>query len=264
MLAGTAVRRSIAWSVAASLALVGCTAAGSATPSPLPSVAPSATAEASPRASLPSLPPLGSALRFVTLGDGYTAGTDTPDPRQDSWPAQLEQAMQGRVRLRLVDNLAEPGLYSQDIIEDLEWQLETLRPDVVSLLIGVNDVIATQVSLEDYRQNVSTILDMLLARLPPARVFVITTPDYTLTGQGRTFGDPADKRAEIAEANRIISEEASSRGIAVIDISPVSDRVPDDPTLVLEGSLNPSAKQYAGWVEIIGPRMERALTGEEP
>ena len=244
--------------------LAACTVAGSGTPSPVPSVVGVAGAPGAPGPAR-GRPPLGSQpLRFVALGDGYTAGTDTPNPRQDSWPAQLEQAMRGRVRLRLIDNQAEPGQYSRDILEDLEWQLETLRPEVVSLLIGVNDVIASRVTLEEYRTNVVQILDTLLVELSPRQIFVITTPDYTLTGQGRDYGDPLQKRAEIAEANRIITEEATARGIPVVDISPVSDRVPDDPTLVIEGSLYPSAKQYAGWVEIIGPRMERVLTGEEP
>jgi hypothetical protein len=39
----------------------------------------------------------------------------------------------------------------------------------------------------------------------------------------------------------------------------VSDRVTDDPTLVGADGLSPSAKQYAGWVELIAPRMRVAL-----
>ena len=62
------------------------------------------------------------------------------------------------------------------------------------------------------------------------------------------------------EALNDITVAAEERGIVVVDISPVSDRVTEDRTLVVDG-LHPSGKQYAGWVELIAPRMLSALGG---
>ena len=43
-------------------------------------------------------------------------------------------------------------------------------------------------SLDEYRSNVATIVDELLVTLPPCRIFVITTPDHTLTSWGAALG----------------------------------------------------------------------------
>jgi len=249
-------------SVVAALSLAGCGTAGSGavspaavTPAPTVSSTPSAAVEADTSA-VASEP-----LRLVTLGDAYTAGTDTGAPKRDSWPAQLVQAMErGDVRLRLVDNLADSGQTSQNVLDEQLPQVESLRPDVVTLQVGVNDIIARE--FEAYRSNVSRILDALLLILAPERIFVITTPDHTLTQRGGDWGSRDAGRAAVREANAILREVAAERGITVIDISAVSERVADDASLVIGDGPYPTAKQYAGWVEVIGPQMRRVLTGE--
>jgi lysophospholipase L1-like esterase len=201
----------------------------------------------------------------VTLGDAYTAGTDTVAPKRDSWPAQLVQAMdRGEVRLRLVDNLAESGQTSEDVIRTQLRQLESLLPDVVTIQVGVNDIIARDIGLDDYRANMTLILDELLRTLPPRHVFLITTPDHTLTERGGDYGSREAGRADVAEANAILRAVADELGVTVIDIAPVNERVTGDASLVIGEGPYPTAKQYAGWVEIIGPQMRRVLVGEEP
>ncbi len=44
-----------------------------------------------------------------------------------------------------------------------------------------------------------------------------------------------------------------------MDIAPISDIVDRDPTLVGDDGLHPSAKQYAGWVELIAPVVRRLV-----
>ena len=145
-------------------------------------------------------------LRLVTLGDAYTAGTDTLAPKRDSWPAQLVQAMErGAIPLRLVGNLAESGQTSEDVIRTQLRQLEALRPDVVTLQVGVNDIMANDWSLDEYRSNLATILDELLAALPPHRIFVITTPDHTLTSWGGRWGPRDVGHAAVVKANDILA-----------------------------------------------------------
>jgi len=252
--------------VLAALSLTACTGAGSSSPAPdvstpvdeaSPSVSPEAVAAAPADGSEP--------LRLVTLGDAYTAGTDTPAPKVDSWPAQLSQAMdRGDVRLRLVANLADSGQTSEDVIRAQLRQLESWRPDVVTLQVGVNDIIARDISLADYRQNMAAILDELLSILPAARLFVITTPDHTLTARGGDYTSREAGSAAVLEANGILTDEAGERGITVIDISRVNGLAEGDASLVIGEGPYPSAKQYAGWVEVIGPQIGRALSGLEP
>jgi lysophospholipase L1-like esterase len=199
-------------------------------------------------------------LRYVALGDSYTEGARVRV--QDNWPNQLVRALDGDVPMVVAANIAASGKTSQDVIDEQLWELRSLDPEVVSLQIGVNDVIAPDIGPEEYRANIALVLDALLALLPPERIFVVTTPDYTRTPRGADYGDPGVQRAAIAEVNGILAEAASSRGIRVIDIAPISDRVADDPSLLTADGLHPSAKQFAGWVELIAPVVREALTGE--
>jgi lysophospholipase L1-like esterase len=155
-------------------------------------------------------------------------------------------------------NLARSSHRSEDVIVEQLPQLEALRPHVVTLLVGANDVV-TGVDADTFRSNVATILEAITARLPADRVFVITTPDYTLTPRGGDYGDRVEQRAGIRAFNAIIREEAAERGMNVVDITPVSERVPEDPALLADDALHPSAKQYAGWVELIARAMRERL-----
>ena len=58
--------------------------------------------------------------------------------------------------------------------------------------------------------------------------------------------------------------------ITVIDIGPVNERVSEDPSLLVQANPSdpprpyPTAKQYAGWAELIGAYVREALEGIEP
>src|SRR4029079_5008489 len=80
----------------------------------------------------------GSEIRFVALGDSYTIGTATASSAE-RWPDQLVARIgPDGGRLRLVANLAVNGFTSRDVIEEELPAVEALRPELVSLLIGVN------------------------------------------------------------------------------------------------------------------------------
>jgi lysophospholipase L1-like esterase len=134
-------------------------------------------------------------------------------------------------------------------------QLPALEPGFVTVLVGVNDIVQG-VSEATYRENVTIILDELLSRLPPSRLLVVTTPDYTVTPQGEEFGDPTQQAAEIARFNTAIAELASERGIIVVDIHDLSLEAATDRSLVADDGLHPSGAQYARWVDRIAPVVE--------
>ncbi len=117
-------------------------------------------------------------VRYVALGDSYTIGTSvTPAER---WPDQLVRALgPAEPTLDLVANLGVDGSTSGGLIRDELPRLEELRPELVSLLIGVNDVVQ-RVPPPAYEANVVTILDALLGRLPADRIVTVAIPDYTV------------------------------------------------------------------------------------
>jgi lysophospholipase L1-like esterase len=160
--------------------------------------------------------------------------------------------------LDLAANLGVNGFTSRDVIEVEMPRLEALRPEVTTLLVGVNDVVQG-VPAETYRANVARILDDLVARVGPTRCLLVTTPDYTVTPAGADYGDPATQSAGIRRSNAILTEEGSGRGLTVVDIHDLSLRARDDRSLVATDGLHPSGAQYALWVERILPAMAALL-----
>jgi acyl-CoA thioesterase I len=198
-----------------------------------------------------------SPLRYVAMGDSYTIGTAVDGPER--WPDQLVAALAGRGRrIRLMANLAVNGFTSGDVIERELPAFLDLDPGFASLLVGVNDVVRA-VPHDRFEANAARILDAFLAKLPPDRVLVVTTPDYTVTPEGATYGDPATQRAGIRRNNAILSRLAADRGIAVVDIWDISSAAIGDASLVARDGLHPSGEQYRRWVERILPVAERLL-----
>jgi acyl-CoA thioesterase-1 len=186
-------------------------------------------------------------MRYVALGDSYTIGTAVGEAER--WPNQLTVRLPA---LELVANLGVNGFTSRNLIDVELPQLDELRPELVSVLIGVNDVVQG-VPAEAYAANVARILDAVVARVGAGRVFVVTTPDYTVTPAGADYGDPATQSAAIRASNAVITELATGRGIPVVDIFDISLEAAEDRSLVAEDGLHPSGSQYARWVDRITP-----------
>ena len=133
----------------------------------------------------------------------------------------------------------------------------------MTLLIGVNDVVQG-VAAERYRSNVEAILDDLVGRLPPDRLLVVTTPDYTVTPAGADYGDPA---TGVRRSPRTTRSWPSSRAGAG-SRSSTSSTSPPGPRRIDRSSprdgLHPSGAQYARWVDRIAPAVDRLLGRGHP
>ncbi len=194
------------------------------------------------------------ALRYVGLGDSYTIGTSVAEG--DRWPNQLVERVDA---LQLVGNPAVNGYTSADLINDELPQLDALRPEFVSVLIGVNDVVQG-VADSQYAGNMAVILEELLTRLPPNRIVCIATPDYTVTPSGAGFGDPAQQSDAIVRFNAILREACEHREVRFVpEIFEISQAALEDRSLVAEDGLHPSGKQYSLWVDAIVPVVEELI-----
>jgi lysophospholipase L1-like esterase len=195
-------------------------------------------------------------VRYVALGDSYTIGTAVTEAER--WPNQLAARIG---EIELAGNLGVNGFTSADLIADELPRLDALRPELVSLLIGVNDVVQG-VPDAGYASNVAVILDDLAGRLPADRIVCVATPDYTRTPRGADYGDPDLQSDRIVRINAILREACELRGITFVpEIFEISQRASDDPDLVAEDGLHPSGVQYRRWVEAIAPVVEVLLAG---
>ncbi|RKY16102.1 MAG: hypothetical protein DRQ55_18715, partial [Planctomycetota bacterium] len=88
--------------------------------------------------------------------------------------------------------------------------------------------------------------------------------DHTLTHWGKAFGPREDSLAAVEELNATLTDAAGERGIGVIDIASVNELAAGDPSLVIAEGPYGTPKQYAGWVEIIGPHIREAVLPTDP
>jgi len=197
----------------------------------------------------------------VALGDSYTIGTSVEPAER--FPDQLVAALGPDERtLRLVANLGINGYTSADLIGQELPALDRLRPEFVTVLIGVNDVVQG-VPIDRYEANAVTILEALLDRLPADRIVTIAVPDYTVTPSGADYGDPRQHHDGIVAVNDVMKRLSAERGIHYVDTFDLSLRAADDRSLVAADGLHPSGKQYGLWVERLKPIVEDLL-GRRP
>jgi acyl-CoA thioesterase-1 len=191
-------------------------------------------------------------MRYVALGDSYTIGTAVP--ATERWPERLAAALgpPAEPALDLVANLAVNGATSGDLIRDQLPALERLRPDIVSVLIGVNDVVRG-VAPAGYEANLERILGTLLGHVAPDRVFAVAIPDYTVSPSGSDYGDPVRQHAAIVAANAAMARRCRAAGIAYVDTFDLSLRAAVDRALIAHDGLHPSGAQYGLWLERIVP-----------
>jgi lysophospholipase L1-like esterase len=80
-------------------------------------------------------------LRVLCLGDSNTYGLWLDQREKEAYPQQLEALWNQRVKAPQLEvlNLGFPGTNSSRLVRDVPRLLETLRPDILILLVGVND-----------------------------------------------------------------------------------------------------------------------------
>lgn len=191
-------------------------------------------------------------IRYAVIGDSYSIGEGAM-PEQ-SWPVLLARHLTSEgVRIKLVANPSVTGWTTQQAIARELPLFREAKPGFGTLLVGVNDWVQG-VSPDKFRQNLNCLLEEMLSILPGNnRLLVITIPDFSVTPEGPKYALGRNIAEGIASFNRIIIEEATKRGLRVVDIFPASQRMGNDATLVATDGLHPSAKAYAEWEALIYP-----------
>lgn len=195
---------------------------------------------------------LNEAAEMLALGDSYTAGTGV-DP-EDRW---LNRVIR-RLRDRGID-VADPtviaanGWTSADLADAIERRSLENTYDIVSLLVGANDVFDGR-PIAAFRRQYVDLLERAIefAGSDPDSVLALTIPDYTPTPVGQA-NDPADHAERVAACNRLIETEAAERDVRTVDVVPISRRVRDEEGLVADDGLHPSPAQHELWAEAILP-----------
>jgi lysophospholipase L1-like esterase len=187
----------------------------------------------------------------LSLGDSYTIGTGASSAAH-SWPAIIAArlAEQSGRQVELT-NPAINGFTTQDLIDDELPQVRRLKPDLVTILIGVNDLVRDR-SPESYRISLVEIYDEVAKEMAPdGRVFAVSIPNWSVVPAAREYGDPERIRDLTDTFNDIAREEAEKRGFGWIDITAASLSGLGTPDWIASDGLHPGDNQYAAWAEVI-------------
>src|ERR1700687_3874924 len=129
-------------------------------------------------------------MRYLALGDSYTIGTGASN-QAHSYPSILAMRLNEATGLQVdVTNPAVDGFTTLDLIENELPYLGQVKPHLVTILIGVNDLVQGR-SLAEYGESLSTIYDRVAAlALPVGQVVAISVPNWSVTPAAASFGDP--------------------------------------------------------------------------
>lgn len=188
-------------------------------------------------------------LSYLALGDSYTIGESVNE--SERWPNQLALALTKKgVSVSQPKIIATTGWRTDNlkdaiIKEDLKHDY-----DLVSLLIGVNNQYqgkpADQYAME-FEDLLKTAIQ--LAKGKSNNVFVVSIPDYGFTPFGLAKKETISK--QIDEFNAINKKISKKYKVAYYNITDISRKGLEEPSLVAPDELHPSGKMYTLWTERI-------------
>lgn len=197
-------------------------------------------------------------VRYVAIGDSYSIGTGVkPD---EAWPKLLTDHLKADgIDITLVANPSRNGWTTVDA---QQFEMKVLRnssPNFVTVMLGVNDWVQGFPD-ERFRQNFSDILDDVLGEVPAEKVLVINIPDFSVTPKGKRLSFNRDAAKGLAVFNRIIQEICREKGVALADIYRASQKMRDDPALIADDDLHPSAEGQKLFEQVIYPFAKKILS----
>ncbi len=202
-------------------------------------------------------------LSYLALGDSYTIGEGVAPAGR--WPMQLADALRERgVAIEDPRIVARTGWTTDELSAaiDAEFGGESAGPEsagdvrtapprfgFVTLLIGVNNQYRGRL-VDEYAEQFEALLERAVnfADGRRDRVMVLSIPNWGVTpfaaGSGR---DTARIAHELDAFNAAAERICTARGIAFVDIAPVSRARGAEPTMLTDDGLHPSSAMYSEW-----------------
>ena len=198
-------------------------------------------------------------IRYIAIGDSYTVATGIDE--NHSWPSQLTRKLTSiGIRIDLIETLGMRRATSQQTLNEVLPLLKNLKPEFITLLIGVNDWIREGISSSKFKIRIKKLIDEIQKNLPlPGKFLLITIPDFSCSPQKINWGYGKSGANGITRLNKILKTEAASRDLLVVDIFPLSQNLCSQVGMFSDDGVHPSALQYSKWVDLIFPYFINSL-----
>ena len=188
-------------------------------------------------------------MRYLALGDSYTIGTGASSEAH-AWPAIIAARLGAELT-----NPAVNGYTTEDLIRDELPLVAGIRPGLVTVLIGVNDLVQGR-SVAAYRRSLTTIYEAVAG----AGVVAVSIPTWSYVPAAADFGG-AEKVDRLTRAfNDAAREEAVARHFDWVDLGPASTARIGSQDWVASDALHPGDAQYAVWADAIWPAVRGVVS----
>jgi acyl-CoA thioesterase I len=208
--------------------------------SPAPTSSPSPTA-AQQEGDATSAAPQEGTVRYLALGDSLSQGVGAPDEQTGAFPALLAEKWRGEGCEVELQNAGISGYTAEQVLTDEVPQIEEFQPTLITFQAGANDIV-NGVTVEDYRQNVKSVLDAATAS--GARVIVLAQNEWFRSPEGQTYGEDLATQRESYDSALI--EEANAAGAEFVDMRALYKQQADENQWVEDG-IHPTAEAYEAW-----------------
>ena len=190
-------------------------------------------------------------IHYLALGDSYTIGTGLED-QSANFPSLLARQLTEEIGVPVdVRNLGVNGYTTADLIREELPAARTSKPELVTVLIGANDVVQG-VGEALYRDRLAEIYDAIRKLgVPLARVLAISIPDFSALPGAASFGAPELLHARIIAFNQLARSEAETRGFGFIDITSLSTESHGRADWLAADNLHPGPAQHRAFAERI-------------
>ncbi len=187
---------------------------------------------------------------YLALGDSYTIGESVS--ASSRFPEQAVQLFQQKgIRFDQPRIIATTGWTTTNLLNAIASAALNPSYDLVTLLIGVNNQYQGR-SITEYENEFETLLNKAIqvAGNHTDHVVVFSIPDWGATpfAAGRNRQQITE---EINDFNAINKKFSATKNVQYIDITPGTREALQDPTLVAQDGLHPSAKEYARWANAL-------------
>lgn len=188
-------------------------------------------------------------IQYVAIGDSTVEGVGAT-ASDLNYVGRLHERLRAVYPTARVVNLGTGGATSADVLRrQLDRAIE-LRPHLVTLSIGPNDI-TTRVPVAAYERNLDTILGRL--RRETAAVAVVNLiPDLAVTPRFRAHRERDAVARQTVVFNEALERRGRAYGAEMVDLYVASQReVPVRPELIGADGYHPSDAGYARWAELV-------------
>lgn len=195
-------------------------------------------------------------LQYVVMGDSTAAGQGAAY-KYGVAVRSAKHLASSQTAVTMV-NLSKSGAKTRDVLEKQLPNAVDIRPDLVLISTGVNDV-TSLTSPKKARKDLQKVVDRLIDANCQVKIVITGAPDM---GSIPRFAQPLRFLAGLATTkyNRTVLLVAEEKNITLAPIArETGSRFRQNPDLFAEDDFHPNEEGYAIWANTINSRLDAAL-----